>query len=345
MTDHPKGLPVSRRDIIRISGGTTAAVALGSLGVPTLAGTAAGAAPNGGGPAADGVGSAWASSGAGHRLRSTGADLLIRDGSPHWWLSPDIWAVPGTDPNGAPGTPAAGDVAYVWARVQNTGRDDAIGIQVKFYWGNPSVQMFYSTLNHIGTAFADVAAGETQEVLCLVPWNVVTVNDGHECLVAVASLPGDPALPDAVDPVGYPNVAQRNLTLASAEKADFKLTLTVSAPKRAPKQIRIRAEVGGELSKEALHTLGLAERRPVGKPVVEVGFSLKPITDPGDGIGDPELVVEVPAERSVPVYLTVRGGAGLGAGEYQLVEVLEQDGDRLLGGISLAVVAGKEAEK
>ncbi|MFD0971982.1 hypothetical protein [Plantactinospora endophytica] len=347
MTDHLKNLPVSRRDIIRISGGTTAAVALGSLGVPGQAG----AAPAQAAPASDvgqvsgGVGSASASSGAGTRLRSTGADLLIRDGSPHWWLSPDIWAVPGTDPNGAPGTPAAGDVAYVWARVQNTGREDAVGVQVKFYWGNPSVQMLYSTLNLIGTAFADVDAGDTQDVLCLVPWNVVTVNDGHECLVAVASLPGDPALPDAVDPVGYPNVAQRNLTLASARKSDFKLTLTVNAAKRAPKQIRISAEIGGELSKEALHTLGLAERRPVGKPVVEVGFSLKPITDPGDGIGDPELVVEVPAGRSVPVHLTVRGGAGLGTGEYQLVEVLERDGDRLLGGISLAVVAGKEEEK
>ncbi|MBF9128843.1 hypothetical protein I0C86_07570 [Plantactinospora sp. S1510] len=346
MTDHQKGLPVSRRDLIRISGGTTlAAVALGSLGVPVRAGTAAGAAPRDIGPAADGAGSAWASSGAGSRLRSTGADLLIRDGSPHWWLSPDIWAVPGTDPNGAAGTPAAGDVAYVWARIQNTGREDAVGIEVRFYWGNPSVQMLYSTLNPIGTAFADIAAGDTQEVLCLVPWNVVAVNDGHECLVAVAVLPGDPALPDAVDPPGYPNVAQRNLTLVSAQKADFKLTLTVSAPKRAPKQIRIGAEVGGELSKEALLTLGLDGRRPVGKPVVEVGFSAKPITDPGDGIGDPELVVEVPAGRSVPVHLTVRGATGLDPGEYQLVEVLERDGERLLGGISFAVVAGKEGQK
>ncbi|WP_422771895.1 hypothetical protein ACN28C_01910 [Plantactinospora sp. WMMC1484] len=354
MTDNLKDRPVSRRDIIRISGGgTLAAVALGSLGVPAQAGGRS--TPEVGGPAATragvaaggsgGVGSAAASSGAGTRLRTTGADLLIRDGSPHWWLSPDIWAVPGTDPNGPPGTPAAGDVAYVWARVENTGREDAVGVQVRFYWGNPSVQMLYSTLNLIGTAYADVEAGDTQEVLCLVPWNVVTVNDGHECLVAVASLPGDPALPDAVDPPGYPNVAQRNLTLVGAEeKDDFKLTLTVSAPKRAPKKIRISAEIGGELPKEALWTLGLAERRPVEKAVVEVGFSPKPITDPNDGIGEPELVVEVPAGRSVPVHLTVRGGTGLGTGEYQLVEVREDDGERLLGGISFAVV-GKEEKK
>ena len=35
-------------------------------------------------------------------------ELLIRDGSPDWWESPDIWVVPGTDPGGAPGTPVVG---------------------------------------------------------------------------------------------------------------------------------------------------------------------------------------------------------------------------------------------
>ncbi|BCJ62047.1 hypothetical protein [Micromonospora endophytica] len=345
MTDHLKNVPVSRRDIIRVSGGgTLAAVALGSLGV----GAPASAAPTGSPPAgptstAGGIGSAPASAAAGTRIRSTGADLLIRDGSPHWWLSPDIWVVPGTDPNGVPGTPAAGDVAYVWARVQNTGGKDAVGVQVRFYWGNPSVQMFYSTLNPIGTAYADIDAGDTQEVLCLVPWNVVTVNNGHECLVVVATLPGDPALPDAVDPVGYPNVAQRNLTLLGAEQEDFKLTLTVQAAKRVPKKVRISAAIGGELPKDALYTLGLTERRPVDKTLVEIGFSTKPITDPADGVGEPELTIEVPAGRSVPVHLTVRGGTELAAGEYQLVEVLEQDGDRVLGGISFAVVAGRKA--
>lgn len=336
MSDHLENMPVSRRDLIRISGGTTlAAVTLGSLGVPAAAGASPAPAVR---PTADGVGSASASPAARTRLRSSGADLLIRDGSPHWWLSPDIWVVPGTDPNGTPGTPAAGDVAYVWARVQNTGREDAVGVQLRFYWGNPSVQMFYSTLNPIGTAFADVAAGDTQEVLCLVPWNVVTVNDGHECLVVVASLPDDPPLPDAVDPVGYPNVAQRNLTLASAGKSDFKLTLTVTAGRREPKRVRISALVGGELPKETLPTLGLRDHRPVEKPLVEVGFSTKPITDPKDGVGEPELELEVPAGRSVPVHLTVRGGQDLAAGEYQLVEVVESDGKQTLGGISFAVV-------
>jgi hypothetical protein len=339
MTDELKNAPMSRRSLIRLSGGTAlAAVGLGSLAVPAADAASTPAATSG--KVAHGAGAAWESSGAKLRLVSQGADLLIRDGSPYWWESPDIWVVPGTDPNGPPGTPAAGDVAYVWARVQNTGMQDAVGVQLRFYWGNPSVQMFYSTLNLIGTAFADVAAGETQEVLCLVPWNVVAVNNGHECLVVVASMPDDPPLPDAVDPPGYPNVAQRNLTLLKTEKSDFRLTLTVTAPPREGKWVRIGSEIGAELPEEALATMGLKEARPVAKPAVEVGFSLKPITDPNEGIGEPELEVEVPAGRSVPVYLTVRGGTTLAAGEYQLVQVLERLDEQVLGGISFAVVAG-----
>ena len=29
--------------------------------------------------------------------------LEIRDGNPDWWLSPDIWVVPGADPAAPPG--------------------------------------------------------------------------------------------------------------------------------------------------------------------------------------------------------------------------------------------------
>ncbi|WP_203924217.1 hypothetical protein [Rugosimonospora africana] len=328
-------ISLSRRDLIRISGGTAlAVVALGAIGVSGQE-----SAPASGDQLAGAAGTAPYVPGARLRLVSNSADLLIQDGSPNWWLSPDIWAVPGTDPSGAPGTPAAGDFAYVWARVHNTGKDDVAGVQVRFYWGNPSVQMLYSTLNPIGTAQADIAAGDTQEVLCLVPWHVVTVNNGHECLVVVATLPADPPLPDVVDPVGYPNVAQRNLTLIDAEKSDFHLTLTVSAPPRQDKTVTISSQVGGRLPDGTLATLGLKGRRANPKPIVQVGFSPKPITDPNQGVGDPQLEISVPAGRSVPVYLTVRGGTTLAADEYQLVEVLERQDQQVLGGISFTVVA------
>ena len=33
-------------------------------------------------------------------------ELEIRDGDP-WYLSPDVWTVPGNDPEGPPGLPIA----------------------------------------------------------------------------------------------------------------------------------------------------------------------------------------------------------------------------------------------
>jgi hypothetical protein len=327
---------------MRMAAGTAlASVAAGSLGLTGRAGTP-------GEPGAAGATGAGAVPGRGHavpqfKLVSGSAQLLVRDGTPDWWLSPDIWVVPGTDPNGPPGSPVAGGVAYVWARVANTGTEDATGVQVKFYWGNPSVQMFYSTLNPIGTAYADIPAGDTQEVLCLVPWNVVTVNGGHECLVVVASLPDDPPLPDAVDPPGYNNVAQRNLTVVSSlwGGADFHLTVTVTAPPRQDKYIRVSSALGGELPAETLASLGLKSAKPAGEKTVEVGFSLEPITDPKEGIGEPELDVTVPAGRSVPLYVHARGLSRPAAEEYQLVQVFEKDTDQLLGGISFVVAAGE----
>lgn len=331
-------LPVSRRDIIRISGGTAlAAVAFGSLGL-----SAGDGAPAEARPGSDPAGLPVQDAGTQMRLVANSAQLLIRDGSPNWWLSPDIWVVPGTDPNGPAGSPIAGGVAYVWAHVANTGQDDALGVQVKFYWANPSVQMLYSGINLIGTSLADIPAGGSQDVLCLVPWNVVTVNGGHECLVVVASMPSDPPLPDAVDPVGYPNVAQRNLTVLSAlwkNKQDFHLTVTVSAAPRQDKKVQISSELGTELPSETLASLGLKQGRPAAKQVVQVGLSLKPITDPGQGIGEPTVDVAVPAGRSVPLYVTVRGTGPLNSDEYQVVHVIERQDKQVLGGISFVAVA------
>jgi hypothetical protein len=121
--------------------------------------------------------------------------LLIRDGSPEWYLSPDIWVVPGSNPNGPLGSPIAGQPAYLWAHVANTGDADASGVRVDFFWANPALQVLRSTATMIGAAYAVVPPGGAQDALCLVPWTPIVVNGGHECLVAVANHPADP-LPD-----------------------------------------------------------------------------------------------------------------------------------------------------
>lgn len=323
-----QGPAVSRRGIIQWAGGaalaTAAVTALGSGGA---GGKPAGALPLGG-RVGDPVGPDF-------RLVSESADLLIHDGTPYWWDSPDIWPVPGSDPYGATGAPVAGDQAYVWARVTNTGRDDAVGVRVSFYWANPSVQMRFSTINLIGVSYADIAAGETQDVLCLVPWNVVTVNGGHECLVVTAQLPNDPPLPDIVDPPAYPNVAQRNLTVVSGlRKGDFRLTVTANALQRETKKVRIAWELGGELPKETLASLGIKQSRPASTKATEVRLAADP-----EGKGEPALDLVIPAGKSVPFYVTVHGTAALGPDEYQVVRVIERQQNQILGGISFVVVA------
>jgi hypothetical protein len=329
---------MSRRNALRLARNT--AVATAAVGTLGLAPGEAAAVP--GHPSLRALEEITPFDVTGPRIqpRSGSADLLVRDGTPHWWMSPDIWVVPGTDPTAPPGSPVAGETAYVWARVTNIGRQDAYGVTVRFYWGNPAAQMFYSGINLIGTALADIPAGETQDVLCLVPWNVVVVNGGHECLVVVASMPGDPPLPDMVDPPGYPQVAQRNLTVVSALRKpdrDSRIMLTVTAAPRVTKKASLTWEHGKELTEETLKRYGLSKLRPARQPVVEVGFSL---TEPKEGtIGDPRLDLEVPPGRSRPVYTTVRGAHQLKDDEYQVVHLSEHQGDELLGGVSFIVTA------
>lgn len=290
---------VSRRDVIRLAGGTALA---GLVATP---------------------GSAVAAPG----------QLEIRDGTP-WWLSTDVWVVPGDDPKGPMGQPVAGGTAYVWARVTNRTREDVFGAQVRFYWGNPSTQMFFSTINPIGSAFADVPAGGSQDVLCLTPWNVVSVNNGHECLVAVVSLPDDPPLPDVVDPPAFLAVAQRNLTVLTGvregQMVEVLITLTAGA---RDKEVLITCTVGGELTEPAATSLGLRGYRPADGQSVTAGVSklpgkLKPAT----------LVLKRGKNTSMEFWLGVTGVSSPGMSRYQLVHVTETENGVLLGGITFVVV-------
>ena len=65
-------------------------------------------------------------------------ELEIPDGDP-WYLSPNLWTVPGNDPEGPVGMPIAGRPCYVWARVTNRGRTSVTNATVRFYWANPAV--------------------------------------------------------------------------------------------------------------------------------------------------------------------------------------------------------------
>ena len=274
--------------------------------------------------------------------------LEIRDGSPHWYLSPDIWVVPGADPAGAPGPPIAGQTAYLWARVSNSGSTAANGVRVDFYWANPALQVTRSNATLVGSAFADVPAQGAQDALCLVPWVPVVVNDGHECLVAVANHSSDPLpnpLHDAFDPPAYRQVAQKNLTVFVASLHPMMLTLTVSGLQRSDKAVVLSVEIGGELDARTLAGLGLRPMRPAPEHAVEAGLSLdRRCVGEKDPIGSAKLEVAVRRGRSTPVYAAVRAKP-LARDEYTLVRIVERSEGKELGGLALVVVSQQPGKR
>lgn len=274
--------------------------------------------------------------------------LVIQDGSPYWYLSPDIWVVPGSNPSGSPGNPIAGQIAYLWAHVANTGSTDANGVRVDFYWANPALQVTRSNATLVGSAFADVQAGGGQEVLCLVPWVPVIVNDGHECLVAVANHAGDTLpspLPDAFDPPTYRQVAQKNLTVLVAKMRTAMLAITISGLQRADKSVLLTTELGGKLDERSLANLGLRKFRSAKHSSVEVGLSLEHrCMDEKEPIGKDNLELHVPRGTSAAVYVRIRA-KNIAENEYQLVHIVERSRDQVLGGLGLVVVSEKTERK
>lgn len=275
--------------------------------------------------------------------------LLIRDGNPSWWLSPDIWAVPGDDPNGAPGAPIAGEKAYLWAHVANTGSSDANGVRVDFFWANPALQVLRSTATMIGSAFGDIPAGGSQDVLCLVPWIPVIVNDGHECVVAVANHSSDPLPsppPDDFSPATYDQVAQRNLSVVTVSaQMMMPMMLTMGAPRRKDKTARIKIEIGGKVDPEIFRRLNVKGLHPAEGRVIAAGLSREPTCGGEErDVGPDELTVEIKRGTQAAVYVSFRD-KGLGKGEYQLVNVIERGGRDIVGGYTFIVTRDKSGGK
>lgn len=272
--------------------------------------------------------------------------LLIHDSpSPQWWVSPDIWVVPGNDPNGPPGSPIAGKPAYLWARVSNVGNVTAAGTRVDFYWANPSAQVAVGVATPIGSAYVDLDAGDTQEVLCLVPWIPVIVNGGHECVLAVAHGSGDTnPLPDPLpngyplDPPAHEQIAQLNLSVLEAGMQLAPLWLNVTASGRTEKLAHLAVEFGREVDERVLAQLGLRDLHPAKENVVAVSLAHEPSCGgQPDPHGKRELEVHVPRGTRVPVFVTIHVER-LGHKEYQMVHIVERNAGKVVGGVSYLIV-------
>jgi hypothetical protein len=267
------------------------------------------------------------------------AQLEIRDGSP-WWLSPDLWVVPGNDPLGPPGIPTAGSPAYMWARVRNNGDSPATNAEVRFYWADPSTAFDRTTANPVGSAFVSLDAGEVADVLLLVPWVPEFVNNGHECILAEAfhalldPLPTSPAFNVPTDR----HVAQRNLSVAKAA-ADgfFAFSLIQVNTSRLTGAFRLVAEPAPIAAlKPLLEPMAL--KLDVGGDAGRLkrfGFVDAACPQPENlkRKQKPDITFEIPAKGR-----TRRSLIGQLSGGPALIHIKQYHGDRLIGGQSLLVL-------
>jgi hypothetical protein len=155
--------------------------------------------------------------------------LVIRHGSPNWWLSPDIWVAnhPSTSASSAVANPVAGQKYDVWVRVKNpTGQ--TIGSQLlpwnmQAVWAIPTagpIPLPTSAANTIDlpTIFG-IPGGQSADFKSIAPWIPVYENGGHECLVAWTNssniaYPNQPFLDGSAGPGDWYSIAQHNLGVA-----------------------------------------------------------------------------------------------------------------------------------
>ncbi len=150
--------------------------------------------------------------------------LIINQGSPNWWLSPDIWVTLPSDPSTPVVNPIAGTAYDVWVRVTNNYPLPVTDWNLFVCWAIPTVGPIPlppapQDLNGAPVgAPINVAAGYpgfSATFQTSMTWTPVFENGGHECLVAVTyvqnigfpftSLNGD------LPPTGDYSIAQHNL--------------------------------------------------------------------------------------------------------------------------------------
>lgn len=274
------------------------------------------------------------------------AKLLIQDGDPYWWNSPDIWVVPGNDPNGSPGQPVAGEPAFLWARVHNTGDQAASGARVNYYWSNPAAGVLRSNSTLVGSAFVDVNPGETKDVLCVIPWIPVIVNNGHECVVAEVIYPGDPLpspLPDDFNPPAYHQVAQKNLSVVTIGRSMMVLPVQIAVPARQGKNLFLTMKIGGTLDKKNVASLRLEKFRPARDITLKAGFS----TDAGcstESKLQQEIRMPLKGGTTRAIYVKVMP-SGLASDTYTLLHIIARDEqDHIVGGVTYIIIEAKEGK-
>lgn len=263
--------------------------------------------------------------------------LEIRDGDP-WWNSPDIWVVPGNDPNGTPARPTAGKPTFVWARVHNKGSTNVKDAIVKYYWSNPALGVLRSTSHLIGSSYVDLNENETKEVLCIVPWIPEMVNYGHECLIAEVIHSSDQLLtplPDAFEPYIYHQIAQKNISVIEAmDDSMIVLPFAIAAPVRRERNAVLSTSIGGHLDKTIQKQLGLDKYEVEENSKVAIGLSSNNTCEPSN---ENRMKISLAKGEQKIMFLKIKTSK-LKSRSYVLINLISSWGEKKDGGLSYVLI-------
>ena len=274
------------------------------------------------------------------------SQLYIPDGpSPNWWESPAIFVTAADAPSAlSPAViPVVGQPCSVWAQVFNTGSMPVQEPRVNFYSapGSADIAIFGSTQIGSGQSIA-LAPGASTFIQCMENWD--PTGSGHFCLIAIAYDNSDQSELHVILDTGQFNaqthteVAQKNLTVLPGVGMHH-VGVTVSGLRAIDKEVVLEAYAGGVLGPMALNRLGLPGLKPGRAEQVEVSLDHEPPKSAEQSpSGIRSLPIKVQRGTSRLVHASI-GAPKLGAGEYQVVRVVERIGGRILGGVSYVVVA------
>jgi len=271
--------------------------------------------------------------------------LEIRDGHPKWYLSEDIWVVPGSNPMGPPGTPVEGTQAYLWARVHNRADFEITDAVVNFYWIRNGVGVHSSTAVKHGSASVTIPGNASADVLCVRPWTV----PGKACLVVETYHEAfDPLSPAVKSPSQDPHVAQRNLiilhigksSLLVGERTFSILPFMVNNPDRQEQVFTVTAEPADLTSLEALIEPGGLDPGLLGAggEAEIVGFTQTAYPGPEELEHAPKEIrdLRLPPEQHIDLYLIAQLH-----GDAALVDVIQTRDGEQVSGLSCLLVQGE----
>jgi hypothetical protein len=198
-------------------------------------------------------------------------------GSP-FWLSPDIWVTSTLGIN----QPEEGKENQIFARVHNAGLMDALNVNVRFYWADPSTAITDANITPVGGDAAAATAtgvyipspagpGQDSAVMVQCPVEWFPEKIAHQCLLVKAWAPGiDPNTPPyepVLDPINDRHSAQRNTNVVLLPPgSEMQLVLNILNISNFAQETRIVVRaLPGELAlaqAQAMQITGAKKFRP-----------------------------------------------------------------------------------